>query len=160
MTTMRRVQGLGLIGCGLLAAGMVVAQPAPTPAPAPAPKADAPAAVPADKLLSAIQPGTWRLRMIDGEAGAAPGDMCVADVRQLVQIRHGASACDRFVASDEAKEATVSYTCHGAGSGRTTLRLLNDGGVRIDSQGIADKAPFAFVAEARRTGDCAAAAAR
>jgi hypothetical protein len=91
--------------------------------------------------------------MLDGST-EPERDICVGDPRLLVQLRHGGAACSRFVVADEPKVATVSYTCPGNGSGRTSLRLSEAGLLRIDSQGIADKAPFAFVAEVRRSGEC------
>lgn len=121
--------------------------------------AQAPAEPAVPAALSGLQPGNWRLRMLEGSAGAAR-DICIADPRLLLQIRHGAAACERFVVADEAKVATVSYTCGGTASGRTSLRLAEHGVVRIDSQGIADNAPFAFVAEAQRTGACGAGAGK
>jgi len=110
-------------------------------------------AEPTPALLTGLQPGLWHVRMLEGAADP-PREICVGDPRLLVQLRHGAASCSRFVVTDEPKLATVSYTCPGTGSGRTSLRLSEAGLVHIDSQGIADKAPFAFVAEARRTGEC------
>jgi hypothetical protein len=113
---------------------------------------------PMPAVLSAVQPGLWHVRMLEGSSD--PGrDICIGDPRLLVQLRHGAASCSRFVAADEPKMATLTYTCPGNGSGRTALRLSESGLLHIDSQGIADKAPFAFVAEARRTGSCPATAA-
>lgn len=127
--------------------------PAALAAQAPSPAAGASSAI------AALHPGSWRVRMLEGSAEPVQ-DICIADPRLLFQIRHGAAACERFVVADEARVATISYTCAGAGSGRTTLRHAERGAVRIDSQGIADNAPFAFVAEANRTGECTAAAGK
>ena len=54
--------------------------------------------------------------------------------------------------------ATVSYSCPGAGSGRTTIRVETTRLLDIQSQGIVNNAPFEVRYEARRTGPCAAAA--
>ncbi len=119
-------------------------------APPPPVKGDTPALVAVD----AVQTGMWQITMASRVA-TPPRDLCVADAHALMQLRHGDAACSSFVVANEAKLATVQYSCPGAGSGRTSLRIISPTEVHIDSQGIADNAPFAFVAEARRTGDCA-----
>jgi hypothetical protein len=121
-----------------------------------------PAAAPAGEVPSvvgALQPGLWHVRMLDGSK-EPERDICIADPMALLQLRHAAHSCDRFVVANEEKRAIVSYTCPGAGGGRTTLRHETATAVQIDSQGIADKEPFAFLAEARRTGECGAAPAK
>jgi hypothetical protein len=50
--------------------------------------------------------------------------------------------------------ATVHYSCPGSGWGRTTVRVETPRLARVETQGIAGKAPFAFTAEARRVGAC------
>jgi hypothetical protein len=119
------------------------------------PQAQPPAADPGPTLvaLGTMQPGLWHLRRVDGGTDT-PGDVCLGDPRVLLQLRHGAAACGSFVVANEAKLTTVQYSCPGAGGGRTSVRLESAGAVHIDSQGIAENAPFAFVAEARRTGTC------
>jgi len=59
-----------------------------------------------------------------------------------------------LVIKDDSDRATVHYTCPGLGWGRTSLLVETPRLVRINSQGIAGRAPFAFDAEARRTGEC------
>jgi hypothetical protein len=113
---------------------------------------------PTPAVLARLQPGLWNVRMLEGSTEPAR-DICLGDPRILVQLRHGGASCSLFVAADAPRMATISYTCPGTGSGRTSLRLGASGLLRIDSQGIADQAPFAFVAEARRTGACPAAPA-
>jgi hypothetical protein len=71
-----------------------------------------------------------------------------------MQLQHGATACSRLVIGNEKASATVHYSCPGAGWGRTTLRVETPRLARIDTQGIANNAPFAFSAEARRIGAC------
>jgi hypothetical protein len=100
--------------------------------------------------LMTLEPGLWQLRT----AGEPPRSICVADPHTLVQLRHKANACTRLVIANEKSAATVHYSCPGAGWGRTTVRVETPRLARIDSQGIADNAPFAFVTEARRVGPC------
>lgn len=114
--------------------------------------ASAPAAPrPALSALSPVDPGLWQVRA----EGEPVQSICVADPAALMQVRHRRSACTRLVIDSGKERATVHYSCPGAGWGRTTLRVSSSSAVRIDTQGIADNAPFAFVAEARRTGACA-----
>ena len=80
----------------------------------------------------------------------------MADAKVLLQLRHPNNVCSRFVISDDPRGATVQYSCASGGNGRTTIRVETPRLVQIDTQGIADQSPFAFSAEARRVGDCAA----
>lgn len=97
-----------------------------------------------------LEPGLWQLQ---GD-GPAARKICVSDPGALVQLRHANAACSRLVIADERGSAVVHYSCPGAGWGRTTLKVVTPRAVIIDTQGIADNAPFAFTADARRTGDC------
>ena len=102
--------------------------------------------------LGAVTPGQWQLKDADG----ATRSLCVADPRVLLQIEHGAALCSRFVVANDARSATVHYTCPGAGHGRTTITV--DGGqrFRLQTQGIHDGAPFDTDYEGRRLGNCSA----
>ena len=102
-----------------------------------------------------LEPGLWQVR----EDGQASRKMCVADPSTLVQLRHANMPCSRLVIANQPGAATVHYSCPGAGWGRTTLKVVTPRAVTIDTQGIADNAPFAFTADARRVGDCAARSA-
>lgn len=104
-------------------------------------------------MLDALDAGNWELR-VRGEGGA-PQRICIDHGRKLIQLRHQADMCDRFVVQDGANEVTVQYTCRGRGYGRTHIRRETSRLVQIDSQGIAKGLPFEFTAEARRIGDCA-----
>ncbi|RJG52756.1 hypothetical protein D0Z70_18750 [Sphingobium terrigena] len=108
--------------------------------------------VPTLAALRPLQTGQWELHE-RGEGGEIR-KLCVTDLRQLLQIRHGRTLCRSFVVSDAATMATVTYDCAAAGNGRTDLRVETPRLVQINSQGIADGAPFAFAMEARRIGAC------
>jgi hypothetical protein len=111
---------------------------------------------PAPRLtaLAKLEPGQWMLRT-RGHASETRS-ICVTDAAILLQPRHGGAACSRFVIANDDRAATVHYTCPGAGHGRTTLRVENPRLIQIESQGIAEKEPFAFDMEGRRTGACPA----
>ncbi|MBZ9647956.1 hypothetical protein K9B33_10400 [Sphingobium sp. 3R8] len=102
--------------------------------------------------LRTLETGEWELRG-RGE-GAETRKLCVSDLRQLLQVRHGKALCRSFTISDDAHAITVTYDCAAAGNGRTDLRVETNKLVQIRSQGVAQGAPFAFAAEGRRVGDC------
>jgi invasion protein IalB len=101
--------------------------------------------------LAMLQPGLWQINV----AGEQTRNICVADPLMLSQLRHGAAACSRIVVDNGKTASTLSYSCPGAGFGRTTVRVTTPRIATIDTQGIADNAPFAFTAEVHRVGDCA-----
>ena len=102
--------------------------------------------------LQTLEPGEWELR--GRGKGAETRKRGVSDVRQLLQIRHARASCRSFVVSDEAQAASITYDCAAAGNGRTDLRVETARLIQISSQGVADGAPFVFVAEGRRIGAC------
>lgn len=105
--------------------------------------------------LRPLQPGQWELHERgEGSEDGQTRKLCITDLRQLLQVRHGRTLCRSFVVSDAPTMATITYDCAAAGNGRTDLRVETPRLVQINSQGIADGAPFAFAIEARRIGDC------
>jgi len=122
--------GLGVAGSAVLAAAT---------APAPAPR-----------VLARIQPGQWTLRGLD----AAPRSMCIADPAMLLQLRHPGPGCSRTVLEDGPSQGQVHYSCPGHGYGDTVVRVETPSLIHVDSQGVADNAPFNMSVEARRTGAC------
>ncbi|WP_338446662.1 hypothetical protein V5F89_02360 [Pelagerythrobacter marensis] len=102
-------------------------------------------------MLDRLEPGAWDLRPRDGGERRR---ICVANGRDLIQLRHPGSDCSHYVVEDGASEVTVQYTCRGSNYGRTSIRRENAALVQIESQGIAQGRPFQFTAEARRVGTC------
>lgn len=102
-------------------------------------------------MLDSLDKGEWQLRFRDGSPARK---VCVRSGRELIQLRHSASGCNRFVVEDGRNEVTVQYTCPGDGYGRTNVRKEGPTLVQIDSQGIVGGRPFQFSAEARRIGSC------
>ncbi|BBD98901.1 hypothetical protein SAMIE_1024020 [Sphingobium amiense] len=129
---------------GLCALAILMASSAAYAAGAPAP------ALPS--ALQSLETGEWELRG-RGE-GAEVRKLCVTDLRQLLQVRHGKAQCRSFVISDAPHDMSVTYDCAAAGNGRTDLRVETSRLVQIRSQGVAEGAPFAFSAEGRRVGAC------
>lgn len=116
----------------------------------------APGQAPSVLVIRTIQPGQWELREV-GSSGP-PKLMCLSDPDTLIQLRHAGAVCTRFVVANEPQEATVNYSCNGAGNGRTTIHLDTPRQLRLQTQGIAQSAPFDMDYNARRLGDCGASA--
>lgn len=102
-------------------------------------------------MLGQLTKGEWTIRFRDG---LPERKICVRSGHELVQLKHKARNCSRFVVEDGANEVTVQYTCLGDGYGRTSIRRETSSLVQIESQGIAGDLPFQMIAEARRTGAC------
>lgn len=111
-----------------------------------------PAQAPSLAMLDQLEKGKWELRERDGAAVVRTA--CLGDARSMIQINHVRTGCSRYVIEDSANAVTVHYTCPGAGHGRTAIRRETNRLVQIDTQGIANGAPFSRAIEARRTGAC------
>lgn len=101
--------------------------------------------------LSQVSGGLWE---ISGQHGAPPARLCVAEPPLLAQIEHRSQKCERTVVRGGPASAVIEYHCAGGGFGHSKVTVLTPRSVRIETQGIADSAPFAYVASARRVGDC------
>ncbi len=115
-----------------------------------------PARAPTLAAMAAVQPGRWQLRTPGSPV--APRETCIADPSILLRLRQHAAQCTRFVIADSAKGATVHYTCPGSGHVRTQLRIDTPRALYLESEGVAEGMPFSDAIEARRMGDCRAAA--
>lgn len=102
-------------------------------------------------MLDNLERGQWELRYRDGRPAQK---ICVRTGRELIQLRHPRSACNRTVIEDSAQEVTVQYSCRGNGYGRTNIRRETRSLVQIEAQGIIGGKQFEFTAEARRVGVC------
>lgn len=112
-----------------------------------------PAQAPTIAALQVIQPGQWALRSRSDPAQSRA--LCLGDPALLLQLRHGAAACTRFVVANGPRGATVQYRCPGSGNGRTTIRVETPRLIQIESQGIMNNEPFVVEFEGRRVGECA-----
>lgn len=104
-------------------------------------------------VLDRIEPGRWELH--SRTPGEPPETVCLPNGRRLIQLRHPGIACDSYVVEDLPDQVVVQYTCPRRGYGRTHIRRENARLVQIETQGIAQGAPFDVVAEGRRVGSCA-----
>ena len=107
--------------------------------------------------LERVTPGEWQLRELG--AGGTTRSVCVRDARMLLQLQHPGAACSRFVVSDEPRTGTITYSCPGTGSGRTTITVESENLFRLQTQGIVRGAPFDLDYEGRRRGACTGASA-
>ncbi|MBR0553696.1 DUF3617 domain-containing protein [Stakelama marina] len=112
------------------------------------------AQAPTLKALAGLESGRWQLR----EAGGASETICLPDATALIQVQHADAQCSRFVIEDDPRDAVVHYTCPGKGHGRTTLKVETPRSVHIETQGVADGAPFQHQYQARKIGQCSPAA--
>ncbi len=127
---------LPLVGTGLMAA------------------ADAPVL----SALGLLQPGQWTLTSRDG--GFDKKSMCITDPQVLLHVKQPSTGCSKFVVANDLRSATITYTCQGAGSGRTTVRVETPRLAQVETQGLVRGTPFDLSIEARRTGDCTAISMR
>jgi hypothetical protein len=118
-----------------------------------APGFSEPAQAPTITALQAIQLGQWALRSRSDPAQSR--SLCLGDAALLLQLRHGAAACTRFVVTNDPRGATVQYRCPGNGNGRTSIRVETPRLIQIESQGIVNNEPFVVEFEGRRIGECA-----
>lgn len=105
--------------------------------------------------LKGLEPGEWELRERAPDDGSPDvRRLCLADIRQLIHIRHPRSQCKRLTVDEAANRLSVSYDCGSAGSGRTDLRVETPKLLQLRVQGITDGAPFSLAMEGRRLGAC------
>lgn len=100
--------------------------------------------------LRAVERGQWQLK----DATGAMRKLCLTNPATLLQIQHGGTQCQHFVVENTTRAATIRYTCSGHGHGRTTLTVESGKLFTIDTQGVADGAPFSEQYEGRLLGAC------
>ncbi|WP_223262852.1 hypothetical protein [Sphingobium sp. SCG-1] len=103
------------------------------------------------KELAALESGQWVLK--DRETGRERR-LCLGDRRQLLQLRQVRHQCARFVVTDSERQVSVTNDCGAAGNERTDIRIETPRLFQLQSQGIADGAPFAAAIEGRHVGIC------
>jgi len=101
--------------------------------------------------LANVEGGQFEIDQIG--AGPRP-KICVTDPMVFASYEHRNKTCTRVVISDGPNGAVIHYTCTGGGFGRSTVKALTPRSLRVETQGIADNAPFQYVFQARRVGAC------
>ena len=130
----------------LAAAASAVGLAALTPVAAQRPAAHRPLA------LSVTEGGLWEVSGIRGLR--TPRRVCVRHTAQLAQFEHLRAPCTRVVIRDLPTVTEIHYTCPGGGFGQSKISLVTPRSLRIETQGISDNAPFHYVLQARRLGNC------
>ena len=102
--------------------------------------------------LSSVSGGLWEIST--SAAGTNASRLCLADPITLAQYEHRSASCTRVIISDKPSETVVHYTCPGGGFGQTKMKVLTPRSMRVETQGISGNAPFYYVLQARRVGDC------
>ena len=106
--------------------------------------------------LAEVNAGLWEVSGVPG--ARTPTRECIADVAALAQFEHrGRSCASNLIRSGDAS-ALIEYRCGGVGFGRSKIDVITPRNLRIDTQGISDNLPFAYVLQARRLGECPAKA--
>ena len=101
--------------------------------------------------LASIEGGLYEIDRLG--PGGRPR-ICIADPMVFASYEHRGRACTRVVISDGPGGAVIHYTCSGGGFGQSTVKALTPRSLRVETQGIADNAPFQYVFQARRVGNC------
>jgi len=104
--------------------------------------------------LSSVSGGLWEIS--NSAAGTNASRLCLPNPIALAQYEHRAASCTRVIISDKPSETVVNYTCPGGGFGRTKMTVLTPRSMRVETQGISNNAPFNYVLQVRRLGDCPA----
>lgn len=107
---------------------------------------------PAPQMLTELERGRWQLT--ERGAESPPRAVCLGNTQELIQIRHPGARCRSFIVNDTAETVTVGYDCQAGGNGNTVIRRETNRLVQIETQGVANGAPFAQTFEARRIGAC------
>ena len=94
--------------------------------------------------------GLWEISRSDGGRRS----ICIPDPVVLAQYEHLKARCSRDVIRDQLGHAEISYTCAGGGFGQSKVEQITPRSLRIETQGISGDAPFHYVLQARRIGNC------
>ena len=101
-------------------------------------------------LFAQISGGLWEVSRSDG----GRRNVCVPDPVVLAQYEHLRSSCARDIIRNQQSRAEIHYTCRGGAFGQSTVELITPRSLRIETQGISNNAPFHYVLQARRIGNC------
>ena len=109
-------------------------------------------------LTAAVRPavfsqtagGLWEVSRSDGGRRS----ICIPDPVVLAQYEHLRARCNRDVIRDHGGRAEISYSCAGGGFGQSKIEQITPRSLRIETQGISGDAPFHYVLQARRIGNC------
>ena len=109
-------------------------------------------------LTAAVRPavftqtsgGLWEISRANG----GRRNICIPDPTVLAQYEHLRASCSRNIIRNLRSKAEIHYSCAGGAFGQSTVELITPRSLRIETQGISDNAPFHYVLQARRIGNC------
>lgn len=104
------------------------------------------------KALDGVAGGLWELEGLPGVRGSV--QQCVADPLKLVLAEHKGAKCSETVLGEQGSTVRLSYQCGAAGFGQGNIKHITPRSLRVEATGIANGAPYGFVVQARRVGDC------
>jgi hypothetical protein len=105
-------------------------------------------------LLPGLSGGIWEISR--SANGSNPVRICAPDPATLAQFEHRGSSCTRVVISQSHDEAVIHYTCARGGFGQSKMTLITPRVLRVETQGLSNGLPFAYVLHARFVGSCPA----
>jgi hypothetical protein len=108
------------------------------------------AAVLRPAVFSQTGGGLWEVSRANG----GRRNVCIADPALLSQYENLRANCARDIVRNTQAKAEIHYSCTGGAFGQSTVELITPRSLRIETQGISDNAPFHYVLQARRLGDC------
>ena len=94
--------------------------------------------------------GLWEISRANG----GRRNICIPDPIVLAQYENLRARCSRDVIRNQQARAEIHYTCAGGAFGQSTVELITPRSLRIETQGISGNAPFHYVLQARRIGNC------
>ena len=104
------------------------------------------------KSLAGVAGGLWELSGVP--SAKAPVKQCVANPVELAFVEHQTAGCTHLVLGDAGDLLRLSYKCSGGGFGQATIKTLTPRSLRVEVQGISSGAPYGYVMQAHRVGDC------
>lgn len=101
--------------------------------------------------MAGLRPGSYEARNLDT---GAQRRICVRTQTDLVQLRHSGVSCTHYVIEDKPNALGVRYSCPGGDWGLTRVRSEGRDLGQVESQGIAQGAPFSVRLELRYREPC------
>src|SRR5689334_16324764 len=97
-------------------------------------------------FLTQVQGGLWEIS--GAPTSKAPIRMCVADVASLARFEHRGRNCTAKILKSSGSSTVIDYNCGFAGFGHSQVDMLTPRSLRIDTQGVSEGLPFAYVLQA------------
>lgn len=106
----------------------------------------------APKALDGVAGGLWELEGLPGTKNSVR--QCFADPLRIALVEHKGAPCAESVLGESGSTVRVSYQCGAAGFGQGSIKQITPRSLRIEVTGISGGAPYGYVVQARRAGDC------